>query len=317
MTAQARFGSATTTALISGGMAEPLGRIGAPCLELLNITNPREVRAAHDRYLAAGARVLRTNTANASPERLDRYQMDDEAFIVSYMAAEHARDAVTRARKADGIARSVLGVARVETRFGTSGFLSLNRVEAATRTMASGLAGGGADAILLEAAQDPARLTAAVAGARHGMADAGRIVPIHLKLRYDPLFSVPSRARVTSDLVAAASQAAGLNLAGLALAPVNLVDGWRDTLGAIARVFGGPLFAESAGGLSDLAGLISDPVIGPRLAMIGGGLTPADTVLLDRLLAQAGRPASPSVGIAANDTGRDGDHGNIWSGRAG
>lgn len=317
MTAQARFGFGTATTLISGGMAEPLGGIGAPCLELLNITNPREVRAAHDRYLAAGARVLRTNTANASPERLDRYRMDDEAFIISYMAAEHAQDAVTRARKSDGIARSVLGVARVETRFGASGFLSLDRVAAATRTMASGLAGGGADAILLEAAQDPARLTAAVAGARHGMADAGRIVPIHLKLRYDPVFSVPSRARVTSDLVAAASQAAGLNLIGLSLAPVNLVDGWRETLGAMARVFGGSLFAESARDLPDLAGLIADPVIGPRLAMIGGGLTPDDTALLNRLLVRAGHPAALPVGFAANDTGRDGDLGHIRSGQAG
>lgn len=317
MTAQARFGFGTATTLISGGMAEPLGGIGAPCLELLNITNPREVRAAHDRYLAAGAMVLRTNTANASPERLDRYRMDDEAFIISYMAAEHARDAVTRARKSDGIARSVLGVARVETRFGSSGFLSLDRVAATTRTMASGLAGGGADAILLEAAQDPARLTAAVAGARHGMADAGRIVPIHLKLRYDPLFSVPSRSRVTADLVAAASQAAGLNLTGLSLAPVNLVDGWRETLGAMARVFGGSLFAESARDLPDLAGLIADPVIGPRLAMIGGGLTPDDTALLNRLLVRAGHLAALPEGIPANDTGRDADFGNIWSGQAG
>lgn len=317
MRARARFGFEGATALISGGMAEPLGGIGAPCLELLNITQPREVRAAHDRYLAAGASVLRTNTANASPERLDRYRMHDEAFIVCYMAAEHARDAVTRAQDADGIARTILGVARVEPGSRSTGFLPLDRVEAATRTMASGLAGGGADAILLEAAQDPARLTAAVSGARRGMADAGRVLPIHLKLRYDPLFDVPSRARVTSDLVAAASQAAGMNLAGLSLAPINLVDGWRDTLCAMARVFGGPLFAESARNISDLADLISDPVIGPRLGMIGGGLTSDDTVLLRQLLDQAERPEPLPVRMAANDTGRDGHFRDTWSGQAG
>ena len=317
MRARTQFGLGGTPTLISGGMAEPLGGIGAPCLELLNITNPREVRAAHDRYLAAGATVLRTNTANASPERLDRYRMDDEAFIVSYMAAEHARDAVMRARKADGIARSVLGVARVEPGSRSAGFLTLDRVEAATRTMVSGLAGGGADKILLEAAQDPARLTAAVSGARQGMADAGRSLPIHLKLRYDPMFSVPSRSRVTSDLVAAASQAAGMNLAGLSLAPINLVDGWRDTLAAMARVFGGTLFAESARNISGLADLISDPVIGPRLGMIGGGLTSGDTERLCQLLAQTERPDLLPVRMAANDAGTAGDLGNIWSGQAG
>jgi hypothetical protein len=322
MRARVSFGGHAAPALISGGMTEPLGGIGAPCLELLNITKPREVRAAHDRYLAAGATVLRTNTANASPERLDRYRMHDEAFIVSYMAAEHARDAVTRAWKADGIVRRVLGVARVETRSPSAGFLPLNRVEAATRTMVSGLAGGGADAILLEAAQDPARLTAAVAGARHGMADAGRSLPIHLKLRYDPLFGMPSADRVTSDLVAAASQAAGLNLAGLSVASVNLVDGWRDTLVAMAQVFGGMLFAETARAAAELGSLMSDPTIGPRLGMIGGGLAPGDTVLLRQLIADGERPERSAVRPAANDTDRTGDHQNeacrnTWSGQTG
>ena len=73
--------------LVSGGLAEPLAGHGAACLEVLNLEQPRDVRAAHAGYLAAGARVIRTNTAGASPERLDRYRMHDEAFIVSYMAA--------------------------------------------------------------------------------------------------------------------------------------------------------------------------------------------------------------------------------------
>ena len=69
MRARARFGFEGATALISGGMAEPLGGIGAPCLELLNITQPREVRAAHDlRPIRNAMPKTRTNTALAVPK---------------------------------------------------------------------------------------------------------------------------------------------------------------------------------------------------------------------------------------------------------
>jgi hypothetical protein len=300
-------------AVISGGMSEPLGGYGnangGPCLELLNITKPREVRAAHDRYLAAGATVLRTNTANASPERLDRYRMHDEAFIVSYMAAEHARDAVKRAREADGIARTVLGVARVETRSPHQGFLPLDRVEAAARTMGSGLAGGGADIILLEIGQDPARLLAAVSGLRHGMADAGRVLPIHLKLRYDPLFGVPARHRVTEDLVRAAALAAGLNLAALSVAPLNLADTWLETLRAMGRAYQGALFAESTRGVDEIGPLLVDAEVGPRLKHIGGGLTPRDTELLLQRAESVGFDRAPAASdMAANDAGGHSEH---------
>ena len=41
---------------VSGGMAEPLAGFAAPCIEVLNLEQPRAVRAVHLRYLQAGAR---------------------------------------------------------------------------------------------------------------------------------------------------------------------------------------------------------------------------------------------------------------------
>src|SRR5690606_10265560 len=132
---------------VSGGMAYVLAGFRAACPEILNLEQPRAVRAAHRAYLEAGARVIRTNTAAASPERLDRWRMHDEAFIVSYLAAEHAAETARTVAAETGVSRRVLGVARIEARVRQLGFLPLARVEAAARTMASGLAGGGVDAI--------------------------------------------------------------------------------------------------------------------------------------------------------------------------
>lgn len=289
---------------VSGGMAEPLAGFAAPCLELLNLEQPRAVRSAHRRYLEAGARVIRTNTAAASPERLDRWRMHDEAFIISYMAAEHAAMTARAVAAETGISRWVLGVARVESRVRHRGFLPLERVEAAARTMASGLAGGGVDAILVETNQDAARLAAAVDGVRRGMADAARALPVLLTLRYDPLFATPQRDRITAELARSAAAAAGLGITVLGIANADLADGWVETLRVAARAFPGPLHVEAAPASRDLGTILADPVLGARLALAGGGAGPRDTVrLCERLGTASGRAADPGrpVAAAAND----------------
>ncbi|MEQ8394523.1 homocysteine S-methyltransferase family protein [Thalassobaculum sp.] len=289
--------------LVSGGLAEPLAGHGAACLEVLNLEQPRDVRAAHADYLAAGARVIRTNTAGASPERLDRYRMHDEAFIVSYMAAEHAVQSARISTEETGVTRWVLGVARIESRVRQLGFLPLERVEAAARTMASGLAGGGVDAIVVETNQDGARLTAAFDGVRRGMSDAGRSVPVLLTLRYDALFATPHRDRVTEELARAAAAAAGLGVAALGVANTDLADGWTATLRAVARAFPGPLMVEAAPTSRDLAAILNDPILWCRLALVGGGASPQDTKLLNERLGvlKGGDEVGDLRTTAAND----------------
>ncbi len=287
---------------VSGGLGDTLAGLGASCLEVLNLEQPRAVRAAHMAYLAAGARVLRTNTAAASPEGLDRWRMHDEAFIVCYMAAEHAVECARAAAAETGIDRRVLGVARVESRVRQLGFLSLDRVEAAARTMAAGLAGGGADAIVVEINQDHARLAAAIDGVRRGMADAGRSLPVLLTLRYDPMFAPPHRDRVTDDLARAAAAAAGLGIAALGIANADLADGWAATLRAVARAYPGALQVETSPASSDLTEVLDDPFLAPRLALVGGGASPNDTArLCARLASRQGRQDDSARPPAAND----------------
>ncbi|WP_028793765.1 homocysteine S-methyltransferase family protein [Thalassobaculum salexigens] len=235
-----KAGSRTGPALVSGGFGELSARAGSSCLEELNITDPKAVIDVHRRHLDEGAEILRTNTGGASPERLDRYRMHDEAFIVSYMAAEHA----SKAARSHGGDRRVMGVARVEALAPLIGFLPLDRVEAASRTMASGLVGGGADLLLLETAQCPARIVAAMAGARRGMADAGRAVPVLVKLRYETRLGALARGAITDGLARAAAAVAGIGAQGLSLAPDNLDRPYAETLRAVATAYGGPLFVD-------------------------------------------------------------------------
>jgi hypothetical protein len=265
---------------VAGGFADLAPLAGSSCLEELNITRPRDVIAAHRAHVAAGAEILRTNTAGASPQRLDRYRMHDESFIVSYMAAEHA------SKVAQG--RSVMGVARVEALAPLIGFLPLDRVEAASRTMASGLVGGGAELLLLEVAQCPARIAAAMDGARLGMAEAGRSVPVIVKLRHEVRLGRPESGDGTAGFARAAAVAAGAGAGGVALAPGNLAAPFADTLRGVAAAFAGPVFLDLAPTSPHWTEIRADAALARRAAWVSGAECASDGAV---------RP------IAANDLG--------------
>ncbi|WPZ36624.1 homocysteine S-methyltransferase family protein [Thalassobaculum sp. OXR-137] len=268
-------GSRTGPALVSGGFGKLSARAGASCLEELNITDPKAVIELHRWHLDEGADILRTNTGGASPERLDRYRMHDEAFIVSYMAAEHA----SKAAREHGGGRRVMGVARVEALAPLIGFLPLDRVEAAARTMASGLVGGGADMLLLETAQCPARIVAALDGTRRGMADAGRSVPVLVKLRYETRLGALARDAITDSLARAAAAVAGIGAHGLALAPDNLDRPFAETLWATAEAYRGPLFVDLAPTSPHWAGLDDRTGLRQRIAFTAGRrVEPCETI---------------------------------------
>ncbi|MEX0759210.1 MAG: homocysteine S-methyltransferase family protein, partial [Tistlia sp.] len=81
------------------------------CLELLNLTRAQLVRESHRAYLRAGADVIRTNSLQASPLSLARWDLADQAFYLNYAAAELACEAVDSV-PGRGRRRFVLGVVR-------------------------------------------------------------------------------------------------------------------------------------------------------------------------------------------------------------
>lgn len=62
------------------------------CLEEWCLTNEEKVRAVHEAYLAAGARVIRTNSFGANAARLDRFGCSHRVGEINWTAAQLARD---------------------------------------------------------------------------------------------------------------------------------------------------------------------------------------------------------------------------------
>ena len=126
------------TMLLEDGI--PLER----CLEELCISEPERVRKIHQAYVAAGARVIETNTFGASRVRLDRFGFGDRTHEINAAAAQLAKQAVKG--KDICVAGSVgpLGINADEAKTG-----GIDRA-AVFHEQVAGLLDGGADAIFFE-----------------------------------------------------------------------------------------------------------------------------------------------------------------------
>lgn len=122
------------------------------CLEELSVVRPALVRDVHLGHLAAGARLVRTNTFGASRARLATHELVDVASI-NAAAVARAREAIAASDRGPVVVAGVLG-------------------PGADREQAEALAAAGVDLFLIETAR-----TVAEAGAILSIAlDLGPVV---------------------------------------------------------------------------------------------------------------------------------------------
>lgn len=79
-----------------GAMGTLLLEAGVPldrCFEELCLSEPDRIRSVHDQYVAAGARVIETNTFGGNAIRLERFGLQDQVFEINRAAARLACDA--------------------------------------------------------------------------------------------------------------------------------------------------------------------------------------------------------------------------------
>jgi methionine synthase I (cobalamin-dependent) len=78
---------ATGTLLLDDGV--PMGR----CFEELCVSEPERIKKIHEAYIAAGARVIETNTFGANAVRLERFGMEGRVSEINQAAVAVARSA--------------------------------------------------------------------------------------------------------------------------------------------------------------------------------------------------------------------------------
>ena len=156
--------------------------------ELLNLSRPDLVVAAHREYLAAGADIVETNTFNAN--RISQADYGTEALVpdLNVAAARAARQAADAAMAAEpgrtcwvggalGPTNKTASLSRDVNDPGARG-VSYRELEVAYHEQAKGLLEGGADLLLVETAFDTLNAKAALAGVARAQEETGIRRPV-------------------------------------------------------------------------------------------------------------------------------------------
>lgn len=146
------------------------------CSEVLNLSRPDFVREVHRKYYAAGADAVETNTFGASEVTLAEFDLAEQCEEINIKACELAREAAEEF--ADGRPRFVIGSIGPGTKLPSLGHIEYDPLETGLVPQARGLIKGGADALLIETAQDVLQMKAAINACRMAMGDLGKQLPI-------------------------------------------------------------------------------------------------------------------------------------------
>ena len=112
------------------------------CFDETNLSRPDLVRSIHEEYVDAGAGLIETNTFGANAVSLSKYNLEDQAESMNARGVEIAREAAGSRAYVAGAVGSARGLPQRE-------YTEADR-DRAHREQAAALAGGGADAVILE-----------------------------------------------------------------------------------------------------------------------------------------------------------------------
>jgi 5-methyltetrahydrofolate--homocysteine methyltransferase len=194
--------------LFDGGMGTLLQdrglEDGAPG-ELWNLENPDAIRAAHEAYAEAGARLLTTNTFGGSRPRLDMHGLGGRLAEVNRTAARVARSV------ADEHGLLVAGdLGPTGELLAPLGTLTPQDAQALFAEQLTALVDGGIDVVLVETLSDLGEADAALAAARQVAPGLPVIVTMSFDTNLRTMMGVRPADAVT-HLTAAGADAVGAN----------------------------------------------------------------------------------------------------------
>jgi 5-methyltetrahydrofolate--homocysteine methyltransferase len=156
--------------------------------DLLALTQPAIIRDIHERYLAAGADIVETNTFNANAPSMADYGMEALVYELNVAAATLAREAAdawsartpAKPRFVAGVLGPTNKTASISPDVNDPGYrnISFDALVAAYGEALRGLVDGGADIVLVETIFDTLNAKAAIFAIRRHFDEIGRKLPV-------------------------------------------------------------------------------------------------------------------------------------------
>lgn len=159
---------------LNPGESEWGGHEGCP--EILNLTIPDKIQQIHEKYLAAGADVIETNTFGGNSIVLSEFELEDRVIEINRKAAEIARQAAEKYATPQK-PRFVAGDIGPGTKIATLGQTDFDTLYESYALQARGLIQGGVDLFIIETCQDPLQIKAALIAVDDELKSAGLEIP--------------------------------------------------------------------------------------------------------------------------------------------
>ncbi len=182
------------------------------CNEILNVTRPDVVRAVHDAYFEVGVDAVETNTFGANYANLAEYDITERVYELAEAGARIAREAAD-AWSTPEYPRWVLGSVGPGTKLPTLGHAPYALLRDAYQQQAEGMIAGGADAFLVETAQDLLQAKAAVLGCRRALKTLGADLPVFVQVTVETTGTMLLGSEIGAALTAL--EPLGIDLIGL------------------------------------------------------------------------------------------------------
>ncbi len=136
------------------------------CNELLNVTCKDVISGIHRGYLEAGADIIKTNTFGALPWVLDDYGIGGRTYELALAGAKIVKE-ICEEFSTEEKPRFVAGAMGPGTKLPSLGHITYDEMYEGYCEAVRGLVDGGVDVFLIETAQDPLQIKAAL----HAMQD--------------------------------------------------------------------------------------------------------------------------------------------------
>lgn len=144
------------------------------CNEILNETKPEIIEQIHLEYFEAGSDAVETNSFGCNLANLAEYGIEDQIFELSRLSSVIARKAADQI----GGNKFVIGSIGPGTKLPSLGHTDFKTLFDAYSLNSRGLLEGGADALLIETAQDLLQAKAAILAAMSEVEKLGLSIPV-------------------------------------------------------------------------------------------------------------------------------------------
>ncbi|MCL4220643.1 MAG: methionine synthase [Phycisphaerales bacterium] len=174
------------------------------CTDVICVSRPDVIESIHRSYLEAGSDAVETNTFGAARHVLREFGLEGRCFEINRQAAEIARAACESYWSVER-PRFVIGSIGPGTKLITLGQIDWETMLASYREQVRGLLAGGADALLVETAQDLLQAKCLVNACLAELDAAGKTpddVPILVSITIEAMGTMLVGSTIESALVA-------------------------------------------------------------------------------------------------------------------